>query len=136
MNKNFLITACILTAVTVALGAFGAHKLKELVSPELVNSFDTGVRYQFYHCFALFITAFLHGKYRSKGFETVFYLFIAGIVCFSGSIYLLTFMKIGNAVGVKGIGFITPLGGLLFIIAWVYLAVIIKKSRENSLKAI
>jgi uncharacterized membrane protein YgdD (TMEM256/DUF423 family) len=56
MNKSYLITACITAALAVGLGAFGAHKLKELVSPELVSSFDTGVRYQFYHSFALFIT--------------------------------------------------------------------------------
>lgn len=135
MNKNFLITACILAAVSVALGAFGAHKLKELVSPELVQSFDTGVRYQFYHVFALFITAILYGKYRQNGFKTVFYLFIAGIICFSGSIYLLTFLKASDAVGLRGLGLITPVGGVLFIIAWLYMAVLIYKARENNLIA-
>lgn len=136
MNKSYLITACITAALAVGLGAFGAHKLKELLSPELVSSFDTGVRYQFYHSFALFITAFLYGKYRNKGFKTVFYLFLSGIICFSGSIYLLTWMKSSGAVGIKGLGLITPLGGVLFMIAWVYMAVIIYKSRENNLKAL
>lgn len=118
MHKEFLIWASILGALAVALGAFGAHGLKQLVPPETISSFETGVRYQFYHVFALFITAVLYEKYPANWLRYAGYCFLWGILLFSGSLYLLTAFKATAIVGLKGIGLITPAGGLLFIIGW------------------
>lgn len=121
MHKNFLKIAFILGAVAVVLGAFGAHGLKKLVSPEAVNTFDTGVRYLFYHVFALAITAILFEKYPGKPLLWAARFFLIGILLFSGSLFLLTALKATNTVGLSGIGAITPIGGLFFIAGWVSL---------------
>jgi uncharacterized membrane protein YgdD (TMEM256/DUF423 family) len=122
MHKGFLITAAVLSALAVALGAFGAHGLKKIVPPETVATFDTGVRYQLYHCFGLFITAILFEKFASGSLKYAAYFFIIGIILFSGSLYLLTAIKATNTVGLRGIGIITPFGGLFFIAGWLMLA--------------
>src|SRR5215210_46763 len=96
MHKGFLITASILGALSVALGAFGAHALKKIVPPESVATFETGVRYQFYHTFALFIVAVLFSAFPGKWLINAGWLFIFGIVLFSGSLYLLTVIKATN----------------------------------------
>ncbi|MDR3711290.1 MAG: DUF423 domain-containing protein [Puia sp.] len=121
MNRHFLSVAALLGALTVALGAFAAHKLKEMVSPEAVAVFDTGVRYQFYHVFALFLVALLSEKFNNKWMVWAGNCFITGIVLFSGSLYLLTAMKATEYMGVKYIGIVTPLGGLFFIAGWIFL---------------
>jgi uncharacterized membrane protein YgdD (TMEM256/DUF423 family) len=121
MNRQFLSIAALLGALTVALGAFAAHKLKQMVSPDAVAIFDTGVRYQFYHVFALFLVALLSEKFNNKWMIWAGNCFITGIVLFSGSLYILTAMKAAESVGVKSIGIITPLGGLFFIAGWLFL---------------
>ena len=118
MHKGFLRWAAFLAALSVALGAFGAHGLKKLVEPETVNSFETGVRYQFYHAFALFLVAILFEKSPTKLLRWAGYSFLIGIVLFSGSLYLLTALKATDTVGLTGIGIITPFGGLFFILGW------------------
>lgn len=111
MNKNLAIVS-ILGAVTIILGAFGAHSLKETLDAVEMNSFETAVRYQMYHVIALL---FVNGysKFTSKNKNTITYLFFAGILCFSGSIYAISF-----GVDAGTIWFVTPFGGLLFIIGW------------------
>ena len=126
MHKGFLQTAAWLGAITVALGAFGAHKLKELVPPETVNSFDTGVRYQFYHLLALLFTGILYKWYPGVWMRRAGLAFIVGIILFSGSLYLLTLMKATGQVGLSGLGIITPIGGVVFIAGWVMLAKAVK----------
>jgi len=121
MHKGFLIVASILGALSVALGAFGAHALKQFVSPETVVTFETGVRYQFYHTFALFAVAILFDTFPGKWLTAAGWLFILGIVMFSGSLYILTALKATDTVGLKGIGIITPIGGLLLIAGWLCL---------------
>ena len=121
MNRQFLSIAALLGALTVALGAFAAHKLKQMVSPDAVAIFDTGVRYQFYHVFALFLVALLSEKFNNKWMIWAGNCFITGIVLFSGSLYILTAMKAAETVGVKFIGVVTPLGGLFFIAGWLFL---------------
>jgi uncharacterized membrane protein YgdD (TMEM256/DUF423 family) len=121
MNRHFLSIAALLGALTVALGAFAAHKLKELVSPEAVAVFDTGVRYQFYHVFALFLVALLSEKFNNKWMIWAGNCFITGIVLFSGSLYVLTAMKATEYTGMRYIGIVTPLGGLFFIAGWIFL---------------
>ena len=88
-NKNIALAAAILAALTIAIGAFGAHGLKTMVDAESLVSFETGVRYQMYHVLALFVLAFARGLPEKVQIQTA-RLFIFGIVCFSGSIYMLS----------------------------------------------
>jgi len=94
----------------VALGAFGAHALKGRLSPEALAVFETGVRYQAYHALALLLLAALRGPDRAA------WCFVGGIVLFSGSLYALAL------TGVRWLGAVTPLGGLLFLAGWLLLA--------------
>lgn len=119
MNKSILITATILGVLSVILGAFAAHGLKKLISPEVLSTFETGVKYQMYH--ALFLLFVGSTTYISSGYKSaIFYLVIVGIIFFSGSIYLLATNAL-TAFDFKKIGFITPLGGLLLILSWMVL---------------
>lgn len=128
MHKGFLKTAALLGALGVALGAFGAHGLKKLVPLETVSTFETGVRYQMYHVFALLIVGILYSQGAQKLLKGAGYCFLTGILLFSGSLYLLTALKATETVGMNGIGIITPFGGVFFIIGWVLLALGIRKS--------
>ena len=119
MHKGFLRTAAVLGALAVTLGAFGAHGLKTMVPPETVNTFETGVRYQFYHTFALLAIAILFEKFPHRNIRYAGVCFIAGIVLFSGSLYALTLLQATNTVGLRGIGAITPIGGVFFIVGWI-----------------
>ena len=121
MNKNFLSVASLLGALSVALGAFAAHKLKEIFPADAQSIFETGVRYQFYHVFALFIVAILSEKFKGRWINWSGYCFITGIVLFSGSLYTLAALKAKDAIGVDGIGIITPFGGLFLIAGWLLL---------------
>lgn len=108
--------------VAVAFGALGAHALREMLDPKALTSFETGVRYQFYHALALFITSFAYGQRPEPLFRWAGRLFIAGIFCFSGSIYLLSTRELFGAGQLSWLGPVTPLGGLLFLAAWLLLA--------------
>ncbi|MGB8190748.1 MAG: DUF423 domain-containing protein [Chitinophagaceae bacterium] len=128
MSKTFLIIGSILGALSVALGAFGAHSLKKIVPADTVATFETGVRYQFYHTFALLFIALLMERMQSQWLSWAGYCFIIGIVLFSGSLYLLTALKATSTVGLNGVGIITPFGGLFFIAGWLLmLTAIIKR---------
>lgn len=114
----------------MALGAFGAHSLKKIagINADTIASFETGVRYQFYHTFALLAVAILYERFHRKSLIWAGNLFIGGIMLFSGSLYVMTLLKATQQVGVAGIGMITPFGGLLFIGGWLLmLRAIIKK---------
>lgn len=121
MHKSFLVWAAVLGALAVILGAFGAHKLKELVPPETVSTFQTGVTYQFYHVFALLATGILFAQLPGSQLEWAGRCFIIGILLFSGSLYLLTVLKMTGNVGLRGIGILTPIGGVFFIAGWICL---------------
>ena len=123
MSKVFLIIAAFLGAVSVTLGAFGAHALKKIASPEMVVSFETGVRYQFYHTFALLIIGLLLERMHSQLFVMAGWSFVIGIALFSGSLYLMTALNVTGKVGIGGLGIITPIGGLLFIVGWVLMLI-------------
>ncbi len=123
MQKNFLIIACVLAVLAVILGAFGAHGLKPRLSPDQLGSFETGIRYQFYHAFALFITVFLFDKYSSGLAVYAGYAFTVGVVLFSGSIYLLATRELIGLSSYKWLGPITPLGGTFLIVGWLLLLV-------------
>ncbi|WP_277014400.1 DUF423 domain-containing protein [Flavobacterium lindanitolerans] len=127
MDRKIIAAAAILGFVAIILGAFGAHALKKVLDVEQLVSFETGVRYQMYHAlFLLFLgtTKLVSDKTKS----TIYYLVISGVLFFSGSIYLLATRNITN-VDFSVIGFITPIGGLLMIIAWVLLFLNILKQK-------
>ena len=128
MNKKISATAAFLGMVAIILGAFGAHALKKVLTPEQVISFETGVRYQMYQAFFLFFLA-SQIDILEKTKKTIFTLITLGTLFFSGSIYLLSTTEI-TGVNFKPIGFITPIGGLLLIIAWGMLGYSILKSRK------
>lgn len=121
MHKGFFATGAALAALAVILGAFGAHTLKEMVPPESVSTFQTGVQYQFYHAIGLIIVALAFEKLPSKWVNWSARFFISGIILFSGSLYLLVALKATNSVGLSGLGIITPFGGLFFIAGWLLL---------------
>ncbi len=121
MNKNTLIKAGILGMIAVLGGAFGAHALKEILSPEHLVSFNTGIRYQMVHAVVL-ICLFLIGlKFEMKQFRIAAQLIFWGVILFSGSIYILTLKNILGIEALKFAGPITPLGGLLIITGWLFL---------------
>jgi uncharacterized membrane protein YgdD (TMEM256/DUF423 family) len=128
MNRNFLIIASLLGALAVALGAFAAHQLRDMLSPDQVAVFETGVRYQFYHVFALFTVGITMQHYSNRWMYRAGNCFIAGIVLFSGSLYTLTVLKITESGGSKYIGMITPFGGLFLIAGWLFLLLGFSKS--------
>jgi len=119
MERKITSVAALMGITAIILGAFGAHALKKQLSVEQLGSFETGVKYQMYHAlFLLFlgINTFLNEKVK----KTLFQLVIFGVFFFSGSIYLLTTKAI-TGVDFKFIGIVTPIGGVLLIMAWSFL---------------
>ncbi|MEO5683751.1 MAG: DUF423 domain-containing protein [Chitinophagaceae bacterium] len=132
MHRWFLITASLIGALSVALGAFAAHGLKQVVPAETASAFETGVRYQFYHAFALLALAIIYEKYPGALLQWAGNCFQLGIILFSGSLYVLTALKATDTVGLSKIGIITPFGGLFFIAGWILMVIaFIKKEPVN-----
>ncbi|RTY89453.1 DUF423 domain-containing protein [Flavobacterium sp. RSP46] len=116
MDKKILTTGTILGMIAIILGAFGAHALKKVLSIEQLNTFETGVRYQMYHSlFLLFLGLLKDLSQKTK--KTLYNLVLSGVILFSGSIYLLATNTL-TSFDFSIIGFITPIGGLLLILAW------------------
>jgi uncharacterized membrane protein YgdD (TMEM256/DUF423 family) len=111
----FFRVGVLLAGAGVALGAFGAHGLRARVSADLLAVFETGVRYQMYHALALLALSLAWSRWSSAHLTAAGYLFIAGIVLFSGSLYLLTL------TGARWWGAVTPLGGVAFLAGWIAL---------------
>jgi uncharacterized membrane protein YgdD (TMEM256/DUF423 family) len=121
MNKQIIITASLLGVLAVIAGAFGAHALKASLSARQLEIWQTAVQYQFYHVFALlFLSTFT--RFKNKLIVSTYYLFTFGILLFSGSLYLLACRDLIGMPGLAVLGPITPIGGLLFIIGWIFLA--------------
>ena len=118
-DKNILATGAFIMAATIMIGAFGAHGLKEILDPGALATFEVGVRYQTYHALAI-LGLGLAGAIPNNLRKKVFWFFVFGILLFSGSIYLLSLDSILPFES-SGIGFVTPLGGLMFIIGWILL---------------
>ncbi len=127
MYKSFLLIAALLGALSVILGAFGAHALKKVVPEDALQIFETAVRYQFYHVFALALAGLLFQSYPNQFMRWAGICFIIGIVLFCGSLYVLTYAKAVQSSSFKWAGPVTPLGGLFFIAGWILLAVGIMK---------
>lgn len=123
MHKGFLLTALLIGALSVILGAFGAHALKKIVPDDAIAIYETGVRYQFYHVFALALTAILYQNFSNSLVSWAGICFIIGILFFSGSLYLLTYAKTVNSSSFSWVGPVTPLGGLFLIAGWILLAI-------------
>ena len=121
MVKNIIITASVFAAVAVLLGALGTHALEGLITTDKLISFETGIRYQFYHAIALLAITGLQYNFKSKFYNYSALFFIIGIILFSGSIYLLSLREIINSPQLIILGPVTPLGGISFIIGWLLL---------------
>jgi uncharacterized membrane protein YgdD (TMEM256/DUF423 family) len=123
MHRKILILGLFFSLLAVVLGAFGAHALKALVSQDKLQIFETGVRYQFMHAFAL-IALSLYGSQNEnkrgeqKAIGWAAHFFLIGIFLFSGSLYLLTLLSTSSYPMARFLGPITPLGGLCFILGW------------------
>lgn len=130
MDKKILSTGAILGMIAIILGAFGAHALKKVLTIEQLATFETGVRYQMYHAiFLLFIGLTQDLSLKTK--KTIYLLVVFGVLLFSGSIYLLATNDL-TAFDFKIIGFVTPIGGLLLIVAWgILLLRILNKKSQN-----
>ncbi|MCL4113216.1 UNVERIFIED_CONTAM: hypothetical protein GTU68_002866 [Idotea baltica] len=128
MSKFCLLSGCVLALLGVVFGAFGAHALTDKLTPDSLQSYETAVRYQFYHAFALLICGVLAFKIEASLLKAPSYLFLVGTILFSGSIYLLSTRAITGITQTKILGPITPIGGTLLIIAWALLAVQIYRS--------
>ncbi len=128
MNKTYLITGALLGAVSVILVAFGAHGLSSRMNAATFDIFETAVKYQFYHVFALLgvavITQFIPGSLINWSGKC----FIAGIILFCGSLYVLSYFKMAGNEQMNWLGAITPVGGLCFIAGWILLAIAVLKS--------
>ena len=119
MTQFFLTIAAIFGGLSVAGGAFGAHALREKISERSLEIFDTGAHYQMYHALALLLVAMLMSRLENPPTTLLVsgWLFIIGVVIFSGSLYAL------SLTGIKSLGAVAPLGGLALILGWAALAV-------------
>ena len=115
MDRFFFSAGAIAAFVAVALGAFGAHSLRQKLTPEMLTIFEIGVRYQMYHALGLIAVAWATIRWPEANLNSAGWCFIVGIVIFSGSLYLL------STTGVRWLGAVTPLGGLAFLSGWAIL---------------
>lgn len=121
-KETILKTGIIFSLLTVIIGAFGAHGLSDILTEnDRLDTFKTGVLYQLFHSIALIISGVLFDKYSVSNIKKAAILFSLGIIVFSGSLYILSITNIGI------FGAITPIGGILFIVGWLYLFLSIKK---------
>jgi len=127
MKKTILITASLFGMFAVVLGAFGAHGLKDLVDSDAVTTFETGVRYQMYHAFFLFVLALLPDT-MLKSKRPIYLCVVIGVILFSFSIYILGLNDL-TQFDFKMFGIVTPIGGVFLIVAWALMLSGIVKSK-------
>ena len=127
MRSIFLFLGAMSALLAVALGAFGAHGLKDILSPELMVTYQTAVNYQMWHALGLIGISFVHQQdQESKLIAWTGWLMFFGILLFSGSLYLLVLLNI------KELGMLTPIGGISFIVAWALLAIFAAQKQHQS----
>lgn len=102
-------------------GAFGAHLLKQYLTPEQLGTYQTAVSYQFYHTLALLAAGLLYKRYRTQAMNRAGQCFIFGTILFSGSLYASIFLTVIGKGGLGMFAFVTPMGGLILIIGWLLL---------------
>ena len=127
MQTIYLKIAALLGALAVALGAFVAHALKKTLDEKSLLVFETAVRYQFYHVFALVAVGILLKEFPNSHLIWSGRFFCYGILIFSGSLYLMTFLEAIGLQGFKWLGAITPIGGLCLIAGWILMAIGVAK---------
>ncbi len=118
-SNRFIIVGGVLCGLSVVFGAFASHALKTRLDPAALQSFETGVRYQFFHAIALILFNILPDKYQGPLIQKASYLICLGILLFSGSIYFLSTRAVSGIENLSVLGPITPLGGICFISAWI-----------------
>ncbi len=129
MERKYFIAGFAFGLLGIVIGAFGAHGLKPLLSPDSFISLETGIRYQIYHALLfLLLGLFLRSGYQFS--KWIFYLLIFGVILFSGSIYLLATNEL-TTINFKAIALATPLGGSLLILGWVWLLVHFLKLKKK-----
>jgi len=116
MDRLFAVVGALSACLAVGAGAFGAHALRARLAADLLDVFETGVRYQMYHALGLLAVAWAIARWPGSAAPIAGWLFVAGTVLFSGSLYLLAL------TGQRWLGAITPLGGLAFLAGWLALA--------------
>ncbi len=123
MQRLFLLISGIFGVIAVSFGALGAHFLKEKISTEQIEIFNKGVLYHFFHCIALLVVISLMNKIKSRALILSGFCFIAGIIFFSGSLYLLATKEFFQLENWNFLGPITPVGGIFFILGWIMIGV-------------
>ncbi len=124
MEKTIISAAAVLLALAVAIGAFGAHALESVLTADLLQTYNTGVEYHFYHALGLLLVGILSLNSPSRLLNWSALLLGLGILLFSASLYVLA------VTGIRWIGAITPLGGISFIAGWVLLFIAIRKKND------
>ena len=117
MSTTWFATGAIAAGLAVILGAFAAHGLESRVEPRMLTNFETGARYQMYHALALLAVGWAAHRFSHPAVDIAGWAFVAGIILFSGSLYVMAL------TGARWLGAVTPLGGLAFILGWVALAI-------------
>jgi uncharacterized membrane protein YgdD (TMEM256/DUF423 family) len=123
MNRTFWNLACLFAFMAVAAGAFGAHALRARLSTDMLAVWETAARYQMYHALAILGVALAAARWPAGGWSLAGWLFTAGVVVFSGSLYVLALS------GVRWLGAITPIGGVCFLAGWIALALAARGAR-------
>lgn len=118
MDRTFLLLGAVAGFLGVGLGAFGAHALRARLTADMLAVFETGVRYQMYHALALLFVALAAARFDGWLIRSAGWLFVVGILLFSGSLYVLAL------TGVSRLGIVTPFGGLAFLAGWLCLALV------------
>ena len=132
MNKRFLKIAAFMGALTVIFGAFAAHAIKSRVNAETLSIFETGVRYQMYHVFAIFLVGIIYKEFPFKYMIWAGNLFLAGIILFSGSLYALVFFKANGNENMNWLGALTPFGGTCFIVGWSLILLSLYQTKKSN----
>jgi uncharacterized membrane protein YgdD (TMEM256/DUF423 family) len=136
MHKGFLKAGAIFAMLSVIAGAFATHAIKGLVSDNALATFETAVRYQLYHAFALLFTGIIYRDIHFKLTAWAGRLFFAGILLFSGSLYFLSYLQATVSAGYRWVGIVTPFGGAAFIAGWICLLIgFFKKNNQPTLNA-
>ena len=122
MGKNIIVLSCIFGALAVIIGAFGAHGLEGKITEAQQSTYETGVAYHFYHTLALLACGLLSIRYSAKPLRWAAIAFILGILLFSGSLYLLSCRELLGINSWRWLGPLTPIGGVGFIVGWIFFA--------------
>src|SRR6185436_12688302 len=131
MKRKLLLTGILFALLSVLAGAFGSHALKQFLLPEDLTVYETAVRYQMYHAVAILFTALFMNESNAKLTRLAGILFTSGIIFFSGSLYLLTYLKSQGISVPLPVALATPLGGMMFACGWLTLAISIFKFKSD-----